>query len=133
MYSMEIPRYWRLEQQRYGLVGEVCPHCDAKIFPPRDICLYCGGDTLHQKMVENLGMGKVSEITSVNQKGKSGEESIDYTVATVSLRLGAEVKTIFVGNPTTVFKGSLVRVESRLFDPNTDSRVLISTEPNLTN
>lgn len=32
---MEIPRHWRLKKQRYGLVGEVCPHCDYKIFPPR--------------------------------------------------------------------------------------------------
>ncbi|HEX9617029.1 MAG TPA: zinc ribbon domain-containing protein, partial [Anaerolineales bacterium] len=35
---MEIPRHWRLKNQRYKLVGEVCPHCDAKLFPPRDIC-----------------------------------------------------------------------------------------------
>ena len=40
---MEIPRHWRLKQQRYALVGEVCPHCDHKIFPPRDVCPNCGG------------------------------------------------------------------------------------------
>lgn len=39
---MEIPRHWRLKKQRYGLVGEVCPHCDHKIFPPRDVCPNCG-------------------------------------------------------------------------------------------
>lgn len=31
---MEIS-HWRLKQQRYKLVGEICPHCKAKIFPPR--------------------------------------------------------------------------------------------------
>ena len=31
--NMEIPRHWRLQKQRYGLVGEECPHCSAKIFP----------------------------------------------------------------------------------------------------
>ncbi|MBL0346230.1 MAG: hypothetical protein IPP54_13420 [Anaerolineales bacterium] len=41
---MEIPRHWRLKQQRYGLVGEVCPHCDFKIFPPRDVCPNCGDE-----------------------------------------------------------------------------------------
>jgi len=35
---MEIPRHWRLRKQRYSLVGEVCPHCQAKLFPPRDVC-----------------------------------------------------------------------------------------------
>jgi len=29
---MEIARHWRLKHKRYGLIGEVCPHCDAKIF-----------------------------------------------------------------------------------------------------
>lgn len=41
----EVPRHWRLKQQRYRLVGEICPHCDEKIFPPRDICIGCGKDT----------------------------------------------------------------------------------------
>lgn len=47
---MEVPRYWRLKQQRYQLVGEVCPHCDVKIFPPRDICPRCGGGTLKNNL-----------------------------------------------------------------------------------
>jgi len=38
---MEIPRHWRIKKQRLGLVGEVCPHCDAKLFPPRDVCPEC--------------------------------------------------------------------------------------------
>lgn len=37
-------RWWRNKQQRYGLVGEVCPHCEHKIFPPRDVCPNCGGE-----------------------------------------------------------------------------------------
>ncbi len=39
---MEIPRHWRLQKQRYSLVGEVCPHCQTKIFPARDVCPECG-------------------------------------------------------------------------------------------
>ncbi|MFN2273344.1 MAG: zinc ribbon domain-containing protein, partial [Anaerolineales bacterium] len=41
---MEVSSHWRVRQQRYALVGEVCPHCEAKIFPPRDICPQCGED-----------------------------------------------------------------------------------------
>jgi uncharacterized OB-fold protein len=41
--SGEMPRHWRLFKQRYGLVGEVCPDCEAKIFPPRDVCPECAG------------------------------------------------------------------------------------------
>lgn len=38
---MEISKYWRLQKQRYGLVGEVCQHCGSKIFPPRGACPNC--------------------------------------------------------------------------------------------
>jgi uncharacterized OB-fold protein len=38
---MEIPRHWRLKQQRYNLVGEVCPGCQTPMFPARDFCLGC--------------------------------------------------------------------------------------------
>jgi uncharacterized OB-fold protein len=41
---MEIPRHWRLNQQRYRLMGTVCLNCENKIFPPRDICPRCGKD-----------------------------------------------------------------------------------------
>ena len=40
---MEVPRHWRLKKQRYALVGNQCPVCEEKIFPPRDICPRCGG------------------------------------------------------------------------------------------
>lgn len=39
---MEVPRHWRLREQRYQLKGEICPHCDAKIIPPRPVCPHCG-------------------------------------------------------------------------------------------
>jgi uncharacterized OB-fold protein len=38
---MHIPRHWRLQKQKYRLVGEVCGHCGEKIFPPRDVCPEC--------------------------------------------------------------------------------------------
>jgi uncharacterized OB-fold protein len=42
---MEISRNWRLQQERYRLIGVVCPHCDVKDFPPRIICQNCGTKT----------------------------------------------------------------------------------------
>ena len=38
---MEVPRHWRLKQQRYALVGETCPRCKAHLFPPRPVCPHC--------------------------------------------------------------------------------------------
>ncbi len=41
--SSEIPRNWRLKQQRYNLVGERCGSGHF-VFPPRDICPDCHGE-----------------------------------------------------------------------------------------
>ena len=38
---MNIPRYWRAQNQRYSLAGEICKQCGARLFPPRDVCPEC--------------------------------------------------------------------------------------------
>jgi uncharacterized OB-fold protein len=38
---MQIPRYWRAQNQRYSLTGEICKQCGARLFPPRDVCPEC--------------------------------------------------------------------------------------------
>lgn len=32
---------WRNKEQMLCFVGEVCPHCGAKIFPPKAVCPIC--------------------------------------------------------------------------------------------
>ncbi|HET9589022.1 MAG TPA: zinc ribbon domain-containing protein [Anaerolineales bacterium] len=39
--AMEIPRHWRLKDQRYRLEGSCCPTCGQLIFPPRPVCAQC--------------------------------------------------------------------------------------------
>jgi uncharacterized OB-fold protein len=53
---MEVPRNWRLKRQRYLLIGEICPHCDERIFPPRDICIGigCGKNTFTQPLTTRV-------------------------------------------------------------------------------
>jgi len=46
---MENPRHWRLNKQRYALVGSVCTHCSAKLFPPREVCPHCGNGAYAQQ------------------------------------------------------------------------------------
>lgn len=41
----EIPRHWRWQKERYSLIGIVCPNCEIKLFPRRDICANCGKPT----------------------------------------------------------------------------------------
>ena len=43
--TTQIARHWRLNAQRYGLVGDLCPDCNRKIFPPREVCPHCAEKT----------------------------------------------------------------------------------------
>lgn len=83
---MEVPRHWRLKQQRYALVGEVCPHCEVKIFPPRDVCPSCGGEAKTQYQFS--GRGEVYSFTTMSDAPAGYEDSAPYTVALVKLNEG---------------------------------------------
>lgn len=39
---MAIPVLWRTKKARYSLQGGVCPECERLVFPPRQLCPYCG-------------------------------------------------------------------------------------------
>lgn len=86
---MEVSRHWRLRQQRYALVGEVCPHCQVKIFPPRDICPDCGQEA--QTQYQFSGRGEVFSYTTVMDPPAGHEENAPYTVALVRLEEGPMV------------------------------------------
>ena len=38
---MHIPRYWRAQNQRYSLAGQICRQCGARLFPPHEVCPEC--------------------------------------------------------------------------------------------
>lgn len=86
---MEIPRHWRLKKQRYALVGEECPHCSGKIFPPRDVCPYCGGEA--KEPYAFSGRGEVYSYTIMRDAPAGYEENTPYTVALVKLQEGPMV------------------------------------------
>ena len=83
---MEISRHWRIKKQRYNLVGEVCPHCDARIFPPRDICPECGNEA--KTTYTFSGRGEVYSYTTVYDPPAGYEEQAPYTVALIKLQEG---------------------------------------------
>jgi len=83
---MEIPRHWRLKQQRYALMGEVCPHCDAKIFPPRDVCPECKSEA--KTPYAFSGRGEVYSYTTIYEAPSGYDANAPYTVALVKLNEG---------------------------------------------
>ena len=83
---MDVPRHWRLNRQRYALIGEVCPNCQAKLFPPRDVCPECGASA--KTPFTFSGRGEVFSFSTVYQAPATHEEQAPYTVALIKLQEG---------------------------------------------
>ncbi|HQZ54855.1 MAG TPA: Zn-ribbon domain-containing OB-fold protein [Thermoflexales bacterium] len=83
---MEVARYWRTTRQRYQLVGEVCPNCKGKIFPPRDVCPTCEKEA--KTPFAFSGVGEVYSYSTVYQAAAGYEKATPYTVAMIRLAEG---------------------------------------------
>jgi uncharacterized protein len=121
---MEIARHWRLKQQRYGLVGEVCPHCAAKIFPPRDVCPNCGGEA--KTAFAFSGKGEVFSYTTVYEAPAGFDDTAPYTVALVKLEEGPLVTaqlTDLGSQPVEI--GMLVEMVTRRLRQDGDERGML--------
>lgn len=121
---MEISRHWRLRQQRYGLVGEVCPHCSVKIFPPRDVCPECGKEA--KEIYQFSGRGEIYSYTTVYEPPAGYEENAPYTVALIKLDEGPLVTaqlTDLGDNPIEI--GTRVEMVTRRLRQDGDERGLI--------
>ena len=121
---MDIPRHWRLKKQRYALVGEVCGHCEAKVFPPRDICPECGEEA--KTLYKFSGRGEVYSYTTVFDAPAGFEENAPYTVAMVRLDEGPLVTAQLTDlGAETVEVGMPVEMVTRKLRSATDERGML--------
>lgn len=121
---MDIPRHWRLKKQRYALVGEVCEHCNAKLFPPRDICPECGDEA--KTLFQFSGNGEVYSYTTVYEAPEGYGEQAPYTLAMVKLDEGplitAQLTDLGAQKPAI---GMPVEMVTRLLRSATDERGML--------
>jgi len=121
---MEVPRHWRLKKQRYALIGETCPHCDAKIFPPRDVCPECGGEA--KTAYRFSGKGEVYSYTRMGNAPAGFEQQSPYTVALIKLEEGPIVTAQLTDlGDTDVQIGMPVEMVTRKLRDDTDERGII--------
>lgn len=83
---MEVSRHWRLQEQRYKLVGETCDSCGVKLFPPRDVCLECEAPA--KELFTFTGTGEVFSYTTIYDAPAGFEQMAPYTIALVKLNEG---------------------------------------------
>ena len=83
---MGVPRFWRLQNQNYRLVGEECKRCGNKIFPPRDVCPECSKPAYEPYTFS--GRGEVYSHTTVYNAPQGYSDYVPYAVALVKLEEG---------------------------------------------
>lgn len=119
---MEIPRHWRLKQQRYSLVGEVCPD-GHKIFPPRDLCPDCKKEA--HAPFNFSGKGEVYSFTTIYEAPAGYEGNVPYTVALVQLEEGPMITAQLTDLHGEVKIGTKVEMVTRKMRNDGDERGLI--------
>ena len=83
---MDMPRHWRLKEQRYNLVGTECLACGAKQFPPRLVCPDCNSKEVQPFTFS--GQGEIYSYSTLFEAPLGYEGFIPYTVALVKLKEG---------------------------------------------
>ena len=84
--TVEIARHWRLKPQRYGLIGEVCPDCHEKIFPPRDVCPHCAENAGPD--FQFSGKGEIYSYTTIHNAPEGYSGNAPYIIALIKLEEG---------------------------------------------
>lgn len=100
---MEVSRHWRLSAQRYSLTGELCEHCEAAIYPPRDVCPKCARPA--QDAQTFSGFGKVYSFTTVLDAPEGYGVQAPYVLALIKLDEGPMLTaqlTDLGGEPATI-------------------------------
>lgn len=121
---MEMSRHWRLQQQRYGLLGEQCNHCGEKLFPPRDVCPECTHDA--QELYRFSGKGEVYSYSTVFDPPAGYEGIAPYTMALVKLEEGPLVTAQLTDvDNDAVEIGMLVEMVTRKLREDGDRGMLV--------
>ena len=122
--TQQIAQNWRLNAQRYALVGEQCPHCGHYIFPPRDVCPNCGQEA--RELYTFSGKGEVYSYTTIYEAPSGYDANAPYTVALVKLEEGPMVTAQLTDlDHTPVEIGMPVEMVTRRMRNDGDERGII--------
>ncbi len=120
---MEIPRNWRLKNQRYRLEGTTCT-CGYRSFPPRRICPKCRENP--QSISQFTGAGKIYSYTTVYEAPEGFEDYIPYSVALVKLDEGPMVSAQLTDvDPEDVAIGMRVEMVTRKLKEHGETGLIV--------
>ena len=86
---MDIPRAWRLQQQRYRLTGSKCSNCGDLNFPPKPVCPKCRNRAA--EAFRFSGKGTIYSFATVYQSTEAFAPYVPYVVALIDLAEGPRI------------------------------------------
>ncbi len=81
---------WRLRDQRYQLIGNICLKCGTKHFPPRQVCTECRGTEFEP--FRFAGNGELYSFTTLRSAPAGFEGYVPYSVGMIRLDEGPFVE-----------------------------------------
>ncbi|MBI4020987.1 MAG: Zn-ribbon domain-containing OB-fold protein [Candidatus Aenigmarchaeota archaeon] len=103
-----VPLSWRLQRQRYNLIGTRCATCDERFFPPRNFCPSCRRKGKIEPF-QFSGRGSVESFTVIRVAPSGFESQTPYAVGIIKLDEGTSISGQIVGDVTRVEMGKRVR------------------------
>jgi len=103
---MSLAKHWRMQGQRYRLIGVQCEDCGAKLLPRRVVCPQCKSSSLEPYPFR--GQGMVYSHTTIYDAPSGYEGYVPYLAALVRLDEGplvaaqltdVDVEEVYVGMP----------------------------------
>ena len=91
--------FWEATREK-RLVSQYCPDCDQHQFPPRRLCMHCGGRNVGWRTIS--GKGRIYSFTVVHRPpNPSFAPDVPYVVAVIDLAEGGRMMTNIVECPPT--------------------------------
>lgn len=123
--SRDGATFWKATR-RHQLVTQHCPDCDKHQFPPRRLCVHCGGRRVDWRQVS--GKGEIYSFTIVHRAPEpSFSPEVPYVVAVVDLAEGGRMMTNIVGCRTDEVRVGMP--VSATFEEVTDEVTLVKFRP----
>lgn len=115
-----IPLHWRLQKQKYVLIGSKCAGCSALFFPARRHCVECRNSKMEEHRFS--GFGTIESLTTV-RVAPSGFRA-PYIVAVVKLEGGPNIITQLVAQEKEPSLGNRVCAVFRKLQEGAGSGVI---------
>jgi len=89
---MGVARFWRDHRIRYQLIGNACPICGNRYFPPRELCPDCHRESIGKMQeMQFSGKGALYSYTVVHETPDDFSDQRPYVMGIVELEEGPRI------------------------------------------